>query len=184
MTTNSMGAADASLLKEVSLTDPQAAWAARKNNRSFFRFYDANYLIDNKAGIIVDAGLSRQPDRWRSPLQGPCWTGSKRFHLRPQRAMFTVYGAVRLPQVAGRSQADNPAHPGVGQVDAFWMAPSAALTPCLRSRAQRLTSVRVESCCIPPEQSSDGGGFAIVPQRSIASVCKAFKMRCCPSTPM
>ena len=40
--------------KEISLTDPQAAWVARKSTDPFFA-YDANYLIDNKAGIIVDA---------------------------------------------------------------------------------------------------------------------------------
>ena len=40
--------------KEVSLTDPQAAWVARKSTDPFFA-YDANYLIDNKVGIIVDA---------------------------------------------------------------------------------------------------------------------------------
>jgi hypothetical protein len=42
----------------VSLTDPQAAWVARKNADPFFA-YDANYLIDNKAGIIVDAEGTR-----------------------------------------------------------------------------------------------------------------------------
>ncbi len=40
--------------KEVSLTDPQAAWVARKGIDPFFA-YDANYLIDNKVGIILDA---------------------------------------------------------------------------------------------------------------------------------
>ena len=40
--------------KEVS----QAAWVARKNTDPFFA-YDANYLIDNKAGIIVDAEGTR-----------------------------------------------------------------------------------------------------------------------------
>ena len=44
--------------KEVSLTDPQAAWVARRNTDPFFA-YDANYLIDNKAGIIVDAEGTR-----------------------------------------------------------------------------------------------------------------------------
>src|SRR3974377_567281 len=44
--------------KEISLTDPQAAWVARKNTDPFFA-YDANYLIDNKAGIIVDAEGTR-----------------------------------------------------------------------------------------------------------------------------
>src|SRR6185312_12515351 len=40
--------------KEVSLTDPQATWVARPGLDPFFA-YDANYLIDNKAGIILDA---------------------------------------------------------------------------------------------------------------------------------
>jgi hypothetical protein len=44
-----------SALIEVSLTDPQAAWVASKGTDPFFA-YDANYLIDNKAGIMVDAG--------------------------------------------------------------------------------------------------------------------------------
>jgi transposase len=40
--------------KAVSLTDPQATWIARPGLDPFFA-YDANYLIDNKAGIILDA---------------------------------------------------------------------------------------------------------------------------------
>ena len=59
MTTNSSGGANRRKPpKEVSLTDPQAAWVARKNTDPFFA-YDANYLIDNKAGIIVDAEGTR-----------------------------------------------------------------------------------------------------------------------------
>jgi hypothetical protein len=42
----------------VSLTDPQAAWVTRKGIDPFFA-YDANYLIDNQAGIIVDAEGTR-----------------------------------------------------------------------------------------------------------------------------
>jgi hypothetical protein len=45
-------------LKKVSLTDPQAAWVARKSEDPFF-VYDANYLIDNKLGIIVDVEGTR-----------------------------------------------------------------------------------------------------------------------------
>jgi hypothetical protein len=36
------------------LTDPQATWVARPGLDPFFA-YDANYLLDNKAGIIIDA---------------------------------------------------------------------------------------------------------------------------------
>jgi hypothetical protein len=40
------------------LTDPQAMWVARPGVDPFFA-YDANYLIDNKAGIIIDAEGTR-----------------------------------------------------------------------------------------------------------------------------
>jgi transposase len=83
--------------KEVSLTDPQAAWVARKSIDPFFA-YDANYLIDNKAGIIVDAEGTRanrlaEIAITKTMLDRVC----RRFQLRPQRlAGDTVYGAVRL----------------------------------------------------------------------------------------
>jgi transposase len=83
--------------KEVSLTDPQATWVARPGMDPFFA-YDANYLIDNKVGIIIDAEGTRanrvaeiavtrtMMDRVR-----------RRFGLRPQKlAGDRVYGAVRL----------------------------------------------------------------------------------------
>jgi hypothetical protein len=44
--------------KEISLTDPQASWVTRPGVDPFFA-YDANYLIDNKAGIIIDAEGTR-----------------------------------------------------------------------------------------------------------------------------
>jgi transposase len=44
--------------KEVSLTGPQATWVARPSTDPFFA-YDANYLIDNKVGIILDAEGTR-----------------------------------------------------------------------------------------------------------------------------
>jgi transposase len=42
----------------ISLTDPEAAWVAYRKIRSIFA-YHANYLIDNKLGIIVDAEGNR-----------------------------------------------------------------------------------------------------------------------------
>ena len=62
------------------------------------------------------------------------------------------------------------------------MAPSAALTSSSIESATSI-SLRVESCCIPPEQSSTAVRFAIVPQRSIAMSARS---RCVlyPSTPM
>lgn len=42
----------------VSLTDPQATWTAYRRIRSIFA-YHANYLIDHKLGVIVDADGNR-----------------------------------------------------------------------------------------------------------------------------
>src|ERR1700683_608529 len=83
--------------KAVSLTDPQAAWVARKNTDPFFA-YDANYLIDNKAGIIVDAEGTRANRIVEIPItRTMCDRVGRRFQLRPQRlAADTAYGAVRL----------------------------------------------------------------------------------------
>jgi hypothetical protein len=44
--------------KAVSLTDPLAAWVVKRNMRPIFA-YDANYLIDHKLGVIVDAEGTR-----------------------------------------------------------------------------------------------------------------------------
>ena len=61
--------------KQVSLTDPQATWVARPGVVPFFA-YDANYLIDNKAGIIVDAEGTRANRTVGLLLPRPCWTAS------------------------------------------------------------------------------------------------------------
>jgi transposase len=83
--------------KEVSLTDPQAAWVARKDTDPFFA-YDANYLIDNKAGIIVDAEGTRANRVAEIAVTGTMIERVReRFDLRPRRlAGDTAYGAVRL----------------------------------------------------------------------------------------
>ena len=83
--------------KEVSLTDPQATWVARPGLDPFFA-YDANYLIDNKAGIIIDAvGTRANRTVEIAVTQTMVDRVERRFDLRPQRlAGDTVYGAVRL----------------------------------------------------------------------------------------
>ncbi len=83
--------------KAVSLTDPQAAWVARKNTDPFFA-YGANYLIDNKAGIIVDAeGTRANRIAEIAVTETMIERVKERFALRPRRlAGDTVYGAVRL----------------------------------------------------------------------------------------
>ena len=83
--------------KEVSLTDPQATWVARPSMDPFFA-YDANYLIDNKVGIIVDAEGTRANRVIEIAVtQTMVDRVRRRFSLRPQRlAGDTAYGAVRL----------------------------------------------------------------------------------------
>jgi transposase len=83
--------------KEVSLTDPQATWVARPGVNPFFA-YDANYLIDNKAGIIVDAEGTRANRAAEIVITETMVDRvARRFNLRPLRlAGDSVYGAVRL----------------------------------------------------------------------------------------
>jgi len=83
--------------KQVSLTDPQATWVARPGVDPFFA-YDANYLIDNKAGIIVDAEGTRANRTVEIAVtQTMMDRVMRRFDLRPQRlAGDTAYGAARL----------------------------------------------------------------------------------------
>jgi len=83
--------------KEVSLTDPQAAWVARPGVDPFFA-YDANYLIDNKAGIILDAqGTRANRTTEIAVTQTMVERVQRRFDLRPQRlAADSAYGAVKL----------------------------------------------------------------------------------------
>jgi transposase len=83
--------------KEVSVTDPQATWVARPGVDPFFA-YDANYLIDNKAGIILDAEGTRANRIVEIAVtQTMIDRVRHRFDLQPQRlAGDTAYGAVRL----------------------------------------------------------------------------------------
>jgi len=104
--------------KEVSLTDPQAAWTARKGMDPFFA-YDANYLIDNKLGIIVDAeGTRANRTDEIAVTETMIVRIERRFGLAPQRlAGDTAYGAARLLKwLWDRGIA--PHMPGLGQVQA------------------------------------------------------------------
>jgi transposase len=83
--------------KQVSLTDPQAAWVTRKGVDPFFA-YDANYLIDNKVGIILDAEGTRANRKEEIAITQTMVDRVKhRFDLRPGRLVGdTVYGVARL----------------------------------------------------------------------------------------
>lgn len=83
--------------KAISLTDPQAAWVARKGVDPCFA-YDANYLIDNRLGIIVDAEGSRANRTDEIAIAKTMVARvADRFGVTPARiAGDTVYGAARL----------------------------------------------------------------------------------------
>lgn len=80
--------------KAISLTDPQAAWVAKRKMRPIFA-YDANYLIDHRLGVIVDAEGTRanrvEENRVAVAMVGRV---EDRFGLKPQRlAGDTAYGS-------------------------------------------------------------------------------------------
>ena len=78
------------------MTDPQAAWVARPGLDPFFA-YDANYLIDNKAGIIVDAQGTRANRIEEIAVTQTMVDRVGRVRSSASEvAGDTVYGAVRL----------------------------------------------------------------------------------------
>src|SRR5262249_59154253 len=91
--------------KQVSLTDPQAAWVTRKGIDPFFA-YDANYLIDNKVGIILDAEGTRANRKEEIAItQTMVERVERRFDLRPERLVGdTVYGVAQRVQGAAWPQ--------------------------------------------------------------------------------
>jgi hypothetical protein len=83
--------------KSLSLTDPQAALVGRKGVNPFFA-YDANYLIDNKAGVIVDAeGTRANRSEEIAVTETMVERVERRFDLKPDRLVGdTAYGAARM----------------------------------------------------------------------------------------
>ncbi len=80
----------------ISLTDPAAAWVAYRKVRSIFA-YHANYLIDNKLGVIVDAEGNRanRIDENRACV-AMVERVARRFALKPKRlAADAAYGNAR-----------------------------------------------------------------------------------------
>ena len=83
--------------KAVSLTDPLATWVApRARARPLFT-YDANYLIDNKLGVIVDAEGTRSNRIEENRVAVAMVARVKeRFDLKPKRlAADTAYGSAK-----------------------------------------------------------------------------------------
>jgi len=80
--------------KAISLTDPQAAWVAKQKTRPIFA-YDANYLIDHKLGVIVDAeGTRANRVEENRVAVSMVKRVEERFGLKPQRlAADTAYGS-------------------------------------------------------------------------------------------
>lgn len=81
--------------KAISLTDPGATWATKRQKVRPVFVYDVNYLIDNKLGVIVDAEGTRAN---RMEENRVCVSMVerviRRFDLKPQRlAADTAYGS-------------------------------------------------------------------------------------------
>ena len=144
-------AVGASPPKEVSLTDPQATWVARPGVDPFFA-YDANYLIDNKVGIIVDAEGTRANRTVEiSITETMIERAKRRFDLRPQRlAGDSVYGAVRLLKWLVDRKI-TPHVPGTSRHATT--APSAELTLSSTGNVTSTTYVRVVQSSPAPATS-------------------------------
>lgn len=92
--TQSTGTREKKPPKAISLTDPLAAWVATRKRRSIFA-YDANYLIDNKLGMIVDAeGTRANRIEENQAVARMLARVEERFNMTPQRLVAdTAYGS-------------------------------------------------------------------------------------------
>ena len=162
------------------MTDPQAAWVARKDTDPFFA-YDANYLIDNKAGIIVDAEGTRANRVAEIAITGTMIERVRdRFDLQPRRlAGDTAYGAVRLLKWLVDRQICRTSRSGISRRAPMGLSAGPTLSSTDRAMS---TSARVESCCTPPEQLSRAARIAIVPQNAIAMPARS-KCGAAPTCP-
>lgn len=167
--------------KAVSLTDPQAAWVARKNTDPFFA-YDANYLIDNKAGIIVDAEGTRANRIVEIAIAETMIERVKdRFGLWPRRlAGDSVYGAVRLLKwlVDRRIAPHIPVWDKSARTDGtfsradFVFDRSRNIYICPNGKLLHTTGTVI-----------DGSTLRYRASKRDCDLC-AFKMQCCPHTPV
>jgi transposase len=166
--------------KAVSLTDPQAAWVARKNTDPFFA-YDVNYLIDNKVGIIVDAEGTRANRTAEIAITETMIERVKdRFDLQPRRlAGDTAYGAVRLLKwlVDRQITPHIPVWDKSARSDGtfsradFVFDRSRNIYVCPNGKLLHTTGTVI-----------DGSTFRYRASKIDCDVC-AFKMQCCPHAP-
>src|ERR1700683_2020439 len=166
--------------KEVSLTDPQAAWVARPGIDPFFA-YDANYLIDNKVGIILDAeGTRANRIAEIAVTQTMVERVRRRFDLQPQRlAGDTVYGAVRLlkwlvdRQIAPHIPVWDKSARSDGTYSRadFVFDRSRNIYICPNGKLLHTTGTVI-----------DGSTLRYRASKFDCDAC-AFKMKCCPNTP-
>jgi hypothetical protein len=82
---------------QIAPSDPQASWVARPQIEPFFA-YHANYLIDNKLGIIVDAEGSRaHRSAEYASIRTMIDRAGERLGLKPLRlAADTAYGTAPI----------------------------------------------------------------------------------------
>jgi transposase len=166
--------------KEVSVTDPQATWVARPGVDPFFA-YDANYLIDNKAGIILDAEGTRANRIVEIAVtQTMIDRVRHRFDLQPQRlAGDTAYGAVRLlkwlvdRQIAPHIPVWDKSARSDGTFSRadFVFDQSRNIYICPNGKLLHTTGTVI-----------DGGTLRYRASKRDCDLC-AFKMQCCPHTP-
>jgi transposase len=166
--------------KEVSLTDPQAAWVARPGLDPFFA-YDVNYLIDNKVGIILDAeGTRANRIAEIAVAQTMVERVRRRFDLQPQRlAGDTVYGAVRLlkwlvdRQIAPHIPVWDKSARSDGTFSRadFVFDRSRNIYICPNGKPLHTTGTVI-----------DGSTLRYRASKFDCDAC-AFKMKCCPHTP-
>jgi transposase len=176
------GAASEVTPKFVSPSDPAAQWTGAMRGPAFFAYAD-NYLIDVKFGIIVDVEASRAI---RQAEVGAAKTmierTERRFDIKPAYlAADTAYGSAETLNWLVNAKKIEPHIPVIDKSSRedgtfsradFVFDKERNVYVCPNNKLLRTTGT-----------VHDGYALRYRASKADCDVC-AFKMRCCPSTPM
>jgi transposase len=162
------GAANETVPKFVSRSDPAAQWTGAHKGHAFFAYAD-NYLIDLKAAVIVDVEATRAI---RQAEVGAARTmierTEDRFGIHPHRlAADSAYGSAEIPVFDKSARED-----GTFARDDFTYDPEIDIYLCPAGKVLASTGTLV----------NDGATLLYRASKRDCDICE-LKPRCCPKMP-
>jgi transposase len=176
------GAASEVMPKFVSPSDPAAQWTGAMRGPAFFAYAD-NYLIDVKFGVIVDVKASRAIRQAEvGAAKAMIERTQERFDLKPAYlAADTAYGSA---ETLNWLVNDKKIEPHIPVIDKSRREDGTFSRADFAFDKERNVYVCPNNKLLHTTGTvHDGYALRYRASKADCNVC-AFKMRCCPSTPM